>query len=128
MNQEVEGKTKHDHKNWTEFSSNNQYPLINPNASVLTSFNLRSFVNFSFNKNCKVILPFFDSQNIDLDIAATLSGIELFYYYTEGYGGFVRPRISTTNHHNAVLHILNKVDSMGPNFIPSNLVQSEIWS
>ena len=43
-------------------------------------------------------LPYFDSQNIELTIPAPLSGLELIYYNTPNYGGFVRPRISSINY------------------------------
>ena len=56
-------------------------------------------------------LPYFDSQNIELTIPAPLSGLELIYYNTPEYGGFIRPRISSINYLDYLLTTSNNTST-----------------
>ena len=116
-NRMSEGRPRNFNSNVTYFSVQNQTPLINSNAPILTSLNQNSILKFGTNLNHDV-LPYLDGRNIDFDYPAPLSGIEFFYYYTQGYGGFIRPRITTINYYDAILNIVEQIDSQGPNFHP----------
>ena len=81
-------------------SAEDAIPLID---SAVETYNVYSNVKISMGKGNEEkdagqsFLPYFDSQNIELTIPAPLSGLELIYYNTPEYGGFVRPRISSIN-------------------------------
>lgn len=112
-----EGRPRNNNQNITYFSIHNKIHMINQSASILTSLSKNSVLEFGSNEHHE-ILPYFDAQDIDLDFPAALSGIEFFHYYTPGYGGFVRPRITTINYYDAILDVVEKIDIQGPNFYP----------
>ena len=78
----------------------NTIPLINTGLTYNVYSNLRVYMGKGNEKRDagQSFLPYFDSQNIELTIPAPLSGLELVYYNSPSYGGFVRPRISSINY------------------------------
>ena len=95
----------------------NTIPFIDPNADIQASIfdkpiNYISLVKFGWSINGTEFLPYFDAQDVDVyselhELSSALSGLELFYYYTEGYGGFIRPRVSTVNYYEEILDMMN---------------------
>lgn len=111
---EMTGKVEKDI--YTE-NMNDRVPLVSDNI----------FPHYIVKENCKVVmhkshemnnagqqfLPYFDSQNISLEIPAPLSGMQLIYYYTQTnsnikYGGFIIPRTNTINYYD-YLKMSNKI-------------------
>ena len=92
----------------------NKIPLIDVNTTILTNFNSipknYNTVRFGISKDGNEFLPYFDGQDVDLKDASALSGLELFYYYTEGYGGFIKPRISTVSYYDGLEGIYQSTD------------------
>lgn len=85
----------------------NKIPLIDPNVTIHTSFDdcwkhYRNIIKFGPTSYGKEFLPYFDGQDVDLLDSSALSGLELFYYYTDGFGGFIKPRISVINFYNGL--------------------------
>ena len=91
-------------------SVENTIPLIN---SAVATYTIESNVRVYMGKGSEKkdagqsYLPFFDSQNIELTIPAPLSGLQLIYYNTPEYGGFIRPRISSINYLDYLLTTAN---------------------
>ena len=102
-------------QNWQQIEVENKIPFIDPNADIQANFidepiNFKSLVKFGWNSHGTECLPYFDAQDVDVyselhELSSALSGLELFYYYTEGFGGFIRPRVSTINYYDEIMKL-----------------------
>lgn len=93
---------------------NGDYPLVDPSKDFKLSKKDQS-LHFSQSNLVydagQSILPFFDSQNTDMEFPAPLSGVQLINYFTSGYAGFIKPRIYTINY-------ADYLDDMNSSIIP----------
>ena len=103
------GHLRNQSAKWQTIDVENRTPLIKQNGKIHTNFidtpNYYSTIKFGVSRHGKEFLPYFDAQDVDIYFSTALSGLELFYYYTKGFGGFIRPRISTINYYEEIMKI-----------------------
>lgn len=110
----VEGIQRNPSGNWKTIEVENKIPLINNSLTPNTSFNDQPLGNriikFGMCSEGQNFLPYFDGQDIMFASSpSAISGLELFYYYTDGFGGFISPRISSINFNEAMKEFIVNV-------------------
>ena len=134
----IGGNIKKPSEKYPTIHVENKTPLIDPNAQILTSCidapkEYDSIIKFGVSRNGKEFLPYFDAQDVDVydesyGLSTALCGLELFYYYTEGYGGFIRPRVATISFYHEIMNITQNEESIKDSNFWLLKIMRIIWS